>query len=765
MKTKKSNQCPISLTALTILLLLLGKNAIPASENPVPEVPPPIDPSFATPEKPGTETASPEEPAAPTMAPEPSLDLMLLDQKMFVVTATKRLQKLTEVPGSVTVISEQEIKEKGCLTLKEVLTNFTAVDFFYEGIFEVMRFRGIQSPYNNKILFLINGRKINTVDWNSYPYHFGFNLDNIKQIEIIKGPGSSLYGANAYAGVINIITKQGADLDGLNLKLSPGYNFEAEAFSQYYLLSYGKKAGETDYLVSTSYWRQWDIDVLNRNTPNNLYSGQRIDLSLTHQQALKLCGGYHKMEDPYPGHFHTPTPRNKNFQETAYLDAKYTWTLDELSHLSFRAEDTYYPYRWMRQLNYNLNRTKIDSPADLPTGLTGIYYDDGTLPAPPENALGGYYIDISSFDGTTDKFTGGSMNEFLAEIQYDLAWPNHNYLILGLSFTHDWFQGNYFSFETVFDRNYAVYLQDEYHLGDNLILLGGARYDFNTQYGASHSPRGSLIYSPLPNLRFKTLYGQAFRSPAMVELYSQENFGIYEIRGKADLIPEKIEQSEASIEYELGKWLQVKGGYFYWQTSDEIQPSYASSPLYLYFPDMSQINPALPAAPGLYHTQSLNIVPSRITWANRNSRIGHGLEIESSIRFSSYFKLRLNYTGFQLYSRLCPMLPTWTEGHADILNGILGFNYENRFFANFYAHIGRSPQAASLSIQTTSKPPVNISWLSQYDLSLGFKHQGLGFTFVILNLFENYIAYDPLHDQRVSGNRIVRLNMEYTYNF
>ncbi|MCK5218105.1 TonB-dependent receptor, partial [bacterium] len=323
MKTKKSSQCPgISLTALTILLLLLGKNAIPASENPVPEVPPPIDPSFATPEKPGAETAVPEKPTSPATDPEASLELMFLEEENLVVTATKRLQKLTEVPGSVTIITGQDIKEKGCLTLKECFLNFTAAEFAFEGIFEVMRFRGIQTTYNNKILVLLNGRKINTVDWNNYALHFGFNLDNIKQIEIIKGPGSSLYGANAFTGVINIITQQGADLNGLNLKLSPGYNFEAEELSQYYLLSYGKKSGMTDYMVSTSYWRQWDIDVINRIRPNNLYQGQRLDLSLTHQQALTLHAGYHKMEDPYPGYSYTPTPRNKNFQETAYLDAK-----------------------------------------------------------------------------------------------------------------------------------------------------------------------------------------------------------------------------------------------------------------------------------------------------------------------------------------------------------------------------------------------------------------------------------------------------------
>ena len=736
MKIKQLNQgSNLSLTAFIFIGFLLGASSIQAQE----------------------------EPAAPPAASEASLELMFLDEENLVVTATKRSQKLTEVPGSVTIITGQEIREKGCLTLKEILINFTATEFAYEGISEVIRFRGIQSTSNNKIMVLINGRKINTVDWNNFPHHFGFNLDNIKQIEIVKGPGSSLYGANAFSGVINIITKQGAELNGLNFKLSPGLTSEAEELSQYYLLSYGKKAGETDYTLSTSYWRQLDIDAVNRTQPNNLYQGRRIDFSLTHKQALILYGGYHKMEEPYPGYFYTPYPLNKHFQETTYLDAKYTWTLDELSQLSFRSEDTYYPGRFVRQTSYNVKKNKIDSPADLPPGLTGIYYDDGRSPAPPEDAIGGYYIDITSFGSVEgEKLAGGSMNEFLAEIQYDLSWPDHNYFLFGLSFTHDWFQGKCFSTETVSDHNYAVYLQDEYHIGDNLILLGGVRYDFNTQYGGSLSPRGSLIYSLLPNLRFKTLYGQAFRSPAMIELHSQEDYGFYKTQGNAGLAPEKIEQSEALIEYEMGKWLQVKGGYFYWETREEIQAAIISSPLYLYFLDMSLVDPALPALPGFYQTQAMNIIPTSLTWNQYNSRIGHGLEIESALRLSSYFKLKLNYAGFRLYSRLRPLHPTWAEGFASIFNGQLGFNYENIFFANFYAHLGRSPKLVKVNIYTSQ---VDLSWLSQYDLSLGGKYHGLGLTFTIFNLFENYIAYDSYHDQRIPGNRIIRLNAEYTYNF
>jgi len=178
---------------------------------------------------------------------------------------------------------------------------------------------------------------------------------------------------------------------------------------------------------------------------------------------------------------------------------------------------------------------------------------------------------------------------------------------------------------------------------------------------------------------------------------------------------------------------------------------------------MSLVDPGLPALPGLYQSRDLNEIPSLVTWSQNNSRIGHGWEIESTLRLSSYFKLKLNYAGFQLYSGRLTFHPSWAPGHADIFNGQLGFNYENIFFANFYAHIGRSPKLVRISLYTA--PQVNLSWLSQYDLSLGGKYQGMGLTFTIFNLFENYIAFDSFNNQRIAGGRIIRLNADYTFNF
>ena len=689
-------------------------------------------------------------------------ELWLFDE-IFVTTATKRLQKLSEVPGSVTIISEQEIREKGVLTLKELLINYAGTEIAYEGIFETMRFRGMQASYNNKILVLIDGRKINTIDFGNYNANFGYNLDNIKQIEIVKGPGSSLYGANAFSGVINIITKDGQDIGGLNTKLSVGSKPGDAELSQYYLSTYGKKTGDLNYTVSAGYWRQLGFDPINLEAPNELFEGNKADLSLKYKDDWVVRAGYHKMEDPFVGSVYTPTPRHQNYEESFYLDMKYNFELDELSKLSLRLEDTYYYKNDTRQVIYNINRIKIGSIADLPPGAIMIIDANNNI-SPITDAVGGYYITFNEamglLDGTfleEEMSRRGPLNEILFEAQYDLAWPQNNYFIAGLSLTHDWCQGIIYSSETVSDQNYAFYLQDEYHALDNLIILAGLRYDYNTAYGSNLSPRGSIIYSPLSELRIKALYGSAFRAPVFMERYTQYNYGFYEAVGNADLKPEKIEQCEAGIEYEIGKWFQIKGGYFYWETKDEIQFDYELAPLFVYSP------------PALFYTRELNQAPAMISWSNNNSRIGHGIELESTFRPIAYTQLKLNYTRINLYSRQSPQHPSWAEGVADMFNGMMGFNYENLFFINFYAHFGRMPNqvGASESFSDFEKGLglIKAKWLSQYDLSVGGKYKGVGLTIAAFNIFENPMVYNTVKDNYIKGERIVRVNADYTFKF
>ncbi len=700
-------------------------------------------------------------------------ELMLFSDDILVMSATKRLQKLSEVPGSVTIVTEKEIKEYGALTIYDALINITGVCFNNEGLFNTMRFRDMQASYNNKILVLVDGRKVNNMDWGNYDGQFGTNLTDVKQIEVIKGPGSSLYGANAYAGVINIVTKDGAEIGGLATEVSVGNKAGDFEVSQKYTMTYGHKTGDWDYKVSAGYWRELGIDPYNGTDPNSLYTGDSADFSLKWKDQWTLKGGYQKNSNPWSGSEWTPTPRNTEELESIYLDSTYKLTLNELSNLKFHLTDNYNLTRTLRSEYWDITRRKINSSSDLPTPTPWVIVDEqGNMDFDINNTVGEYYIDFNDFlkiatGGALDvvDLGRGQTNDLIAEAQYDLSWPQNNYLLAGVNVDLGWSNIDYYNQAQVTDNNYAVFLQDEYHLGDQLILLSGLRYDYNLDYGSNLSPRESLIYEPLKGLRFKALYGSAFRSPVIFERYALMDYGFYEVQGNMDLKPESIQQSEASVEYEIGKWFQAKADYFYWETQNEIQFAYTFGNLYAYVPDFSLLDPMQPSTPGFLYLQALNVAPAFVSWDNSNSRIGHGFELETNIAPTDYTRVKLNYSRINLYARKEPVHPSWDQGVANIANAVLELHYRDMVFLNFYAHVAASPTKINKDGNIVSEVYRASKWLPQYDVSLGFNIDQFSFVAAAYNVFENPIAYNGAIDDYLKGQTLYRVNLGYTWKF
>lgn len=125
-----------------------------------------------------------------------------------VVTAAKKAQKISQAPAAMYVITDEDIRQSGATSIPDALRmvpgidvmEITATDF-------VINARGFNKEMSDKMLVLIDGRSVywdfyGLVVWDSFP----INLEEIKRIEIVRGPGSALYGANAFSGVINILT-------------------------------------------------------------------------------------------------------------------------------------------------------------------------------------------------------------------------------------------------------------------------------------------------------------------------------------------------------------------------------------------------------------------------------------------------------------------------------------------------------------------------------------------------------------------------------
>ncbi|MES1180224.1 MAG: TonB-dependent receptor plug domain-containing protein, partial [Verrucomicrobiota bacterium] len=145
------------------------------------------------------------------------LETLMQIQVPDVYSASKFEQKATEAPSSTTVITSDDIKFYGYRTLADVLASVQGFYVSYDRDYSFLGTRGVSlGDFNSRILLLVNGHRINSDlnDGAAIDTSFILDVDLIDRVEIIRGPGSALYGNNAFLGVVNVITRQGKDVNG-----------------------------------------------------------------------------------------------------------------------------------------------------------------------------------------------------------------------------------------------------------------------------------------------------------------------------------------------------------------------------------------------------------------------------------------------------------------------------------------------------------------------------------------------------------------------
>ena len=150
---------------------------------------------------------------------EGDADLLLLfyEADELVEIANMRLQPIDKAPAVVTVITAQDIKSMGATNITQALETVPGlhVSTHYQVGIPLFNFRGIFTEFNAQVLIMVNGVPINTLFTGSPDLVWkGMAVEAISRIEVIRGPGSAIYGADAFAGVINVITKTSAELKG-----------------------------------------------------------------------------------------------------------------------------------------------------------------------------------------------------------------------------------------------------------------------------------------------------------------------------------------------------------------------------------------------------------------------------------------------------------------------------------------------------------------------------------------------------------------------
>lgn len=472
-----------------------------------------------------------------------SLEELMEVEVATVYSASKHEQKVTEAPSSVTIITGDDIRKFGYRSLTDILKSVRGFYVTYDRNYHFIGVRGFARPgdYNGRILLLVNGHRVNDNIYDSALIDLDILVDHIDRVEVIRGPGSSLYGSNAFFGIINVISKKGSDIEGVEIS---GEASRYDTYKTSFVL--GKKLNSgPDVLISGSLLDGKGQDLFFkefRNPSTNYGLAGGCDYSRNSSLFSRISYGGLTVEGSYlTATKGVPTasygtvfndPRNRTYDERGYLDLNYNKTLGGSSEIQ---AGVYYDY----------NR----------------YAGDYILDYPPVTL--NKDLSWGSWWGGELKFITGALEKHTitlgAEYRDNVRQEQKNYD-----------SKPYYSY--LKDRRHsairALYIQDEFEITKELLFDFGVRYDNYDTFGGSTNPRLALIYKPFDSTFIKLLYGEAFRAPNAYELYYQD--GGSSMKSNPGLKPETVKTYELVLEQYIGKHILITAAGFYNKIKDLI---------------------------------------------------------------------------------------------------------------------------------------------------------------------------------------------------
>jgi len=475
----------------------------------------------------------------PVSAPKELTDMSLEELMGLEVTSVSRkLQKMADAAAAVFVITQNDIRTSGATTIPDLLRMVPGVQVArIDANKWAVSIRGANGRFSTKLLVLKDGRSIYTplfsgVFWETVDTPF----EDIERIEVIRGPGAAMWGANAVNGVINIITKSAADtLGGL---ISGGAGSADRAFGT---VRYGFKPTENSDL--RVYGKHVDRDegvYANGKDANDAWhlttGGFRLDRQSNDTDTLTVQGDFHsgRMDETYTL-YRLPTP----------TDPRYSWTQPDTS----TARGGNLLARWQHTLSETDNLS------------LQMYYDT-------------YERNFYILEEKRDTLDLDFQHRFSLGGRQDLLWG------LGYRYSHDRVKNSrVIALEDTGDgvNLFSAFLQDEISLlPDTLALILGARLEHNDYTGFELQPNGRLIWTPSPSHTFWGSISRAVRTPARGEEDIRYAFMTLppgaagnplplrlEIIGNDDFKSETLWAYEAGYRAEVTRWFSVDLALFF----------------------------------------------------------------------------------------------------------------------------------------------------------------------------------------------------------
>ena len=375
-----------------------------------------------------------------------------------VITASRSSQKLSDVPNAVYVLTAEDIKRSGAVDIPEVLRLVPGIDVAATyGNSYAASTRGFNDRFAQRMLLMIDGRTIYTaffggVFWENEEIF----LEDIERIEIIRGPGGSMWGANSVNGVINIITKDPEEDQGLMVTGKTGSKSYREAVTSY---------TET----------------------------------LAEKFSYRVTGGYREDEGTRGVHDYRRVPKGTGRAKYKLSDDTTLHFFAGVNESQIGLDITNYTTRTNANVRSNYEMLRIEHQ----------FSDTSQL------QIQGFHS--YSAGNSTDKALQVAERKSGAEFQHSFALGERHDLVWGANYRNAQINSTFLQPENDHDDLAGGFVQDTITLLDNLDFIAGIKYETNSFTGGDWSPRGCILYSPFSNHHFRLSASRSYRTPAFFE--------------------------------------------------------------------------------------------------------------------------------------------------------------------------------------------------------------------------------------------------------
>ncbi len=461
-----------------------------------------------------------------------------------VVTPTRHEQKMAESPSVISVLTARQIRDLGVTSIQEALSYLPGVGITntYWG-YNLANVRGqLQIHYNNKVLLMINGHPTREVI-NGHSHFELVPIQAVERIEFVRGPGSALYGTNAFAGVVNVITKSGDHLGAREIEVGVGSfkTWEASAV-------YGTAENDLDFMISIGTRNDdgypYRIEEDERGQSGVLDYENDITNAvavLSYKEITVSAAAFSQRREKFgiiPVIDYTGTSRYRS----AFLDFKWDHTFSkELSQTS--------RLRWDM---INRDSTEVQSfPFD---GFLGHENSDTILDSSGE--LFGVETSLDYEASRTVSLLAGLVYEKRQSDPYTFRFADDGSLHPGTAYLH-----------SPSAQEFSAFGQGLFQMTPKTSVVVGLRFTDDSNFGSVVLPRLGLVHQIGQSTYLKALYAEAFRTPD----FFQTDVGTFDILyGNPDLKPEQTRNLDLAIDTTFDGRYNLQVNVFYLQTEDLV---------------------------------------------------------------------------------------------------------------------------------------------------------------------------------------------------